>query len=113
MNKHRIYRSKVNKTRGESSTSTNLKEVLCEKISVYHDLLRNFRRHFGPTIISQITVDNLYEGLSDVKTLVKETSELDPKHGVNWIIFLSLKIILKKIQVIQTFCRIYKFRILF
>nr|XP_012224555.1 PREDICTED: probable citrate synthase 1, mitochondrial [Linepithema humile] len=82
LTKRRIYHSKVSKTRGEPSTSTNLKEALCEKISVHHDLLRNFRRHFGPTIISQITVDNLYEGLSNVKTLVKETSELDPKHGI-------------------------------
>lgn len=81
-NKHRMYHSEISKIRGEPSTSTNLKEALCEKISVHHDLVRNFRRNFGPTIISQITVDNLYEGLNNVKTLVKETSELDTKHGV-------------------------------
>ncbi|XP_018347370.1 PREDICTED: citrate synthase, mitochondrial-like isoform X2 [Trachymyrmex septentrionalis] len=72
----------VSKTRGEPSTSTNLKEALCEKIPVHHDLIRNFRLNFGPSVISQITVENLYTGLNDVKTIVKETSELDPKHGI-------------------------------
>ncbi|XP_018359351.1 PREDICTED: probable citrate synthase 2, mitochondrial isoform X1 [Trachymyrmex cornetzi] len=72
----------VSKTRGEPSTSTNLKEALCEKIPVHHDLLRNFRLHFGPSVVSQITVENLYTGLNDIKTIVKETSELDPKHGI-------------------------------
>jgi len=72
----------VSKTRGEPSTSTNLKEALCEKIPVHHDLLRNFRFHFGPSVVSQITVEDLYTGLNDIKTIVKETSELDPKHGV-------------------------------
>ncbi|XP_024881024.1 probable citrate synthase 2, mitochondrial [Temnothorax curvispinosus] len=72
----------VSRTRGEPSTSTNLKEALCEKIPVHHDLLRNFRFHFGPSVVSQITVEDLYAGLSDVKTIVRETSELDPKHGI-------------------------------
>ncbi|XP_018307004.1 probable citrate synthase 2, mitochondrial [Mycetomoellerius zeteki] len=72
----------VSKTRGEPSTSINLKEALCEKIPVHHDLLRNFRLHFGPSVVSQITVENLYTGLNDVKTIVRETSELDPKHGI-------------------------------
>lgn len=68
--------------RGEPSTSTNLKDALCEKIPVHHDLIRYIRRHFGPNIISQITVDSLYDGLSDVKAIVKETSEIDAKYGV-------------------------------
>jgi len=85
-NKYRICHPKVSKTRGEPSTSTNLKEALCEKIPVHHDLLRNFRFYFGSNVVSQITVENLYTGLNDVKTIVKETSELDPKHGVIIII---------------------------
>lgn len=72
----------MSRTRGESSTSENLKEALSEKIPLYHDLLRNFRRHHGPSIISHITVDDLYNGLSGVKTIVRETSEIDPKRGV-------------------------------
>lgn len=61
---------------------------------MYHDLLRNFRRHFGPSIISHITVDNLYEGLNGVKTIVRETSEIDPNHGVIMLNFLSLSFLL-------------------
>ncbi|KAL6428166.1 hypothetical protein ACFW04_008490 [Cataglyphis niger] len=72
----------VSKTRGEPSTSTNLKEALCEKIPVHHDLVRYIRRNFGPNIVSQITIDSLYDGLNDVKSIVKETSEIDPKHGL-------------------------------
>ncbi|XP_018044444.1 PREDICTED: probable citrate synthase 2, mitochondrial [Atta colombica] len=81
-NLSKICHPKVSKTRGEPSMSTNLKEALCEKIPVHHDLLRNFRLYFGPSVVSQITVENLYTGLNDVKTIVKETSELDPKHGI-------------------------------
>jgi len=73
---------KVSKTVGEPSTSTNLKEALWEKIPVHHDLVRKFRHNFGPFVISEITVDNLYDGLSNVKTIVRETSEIDSKHGV-------------------------------
>jgi len=73
---------KVSKTIGEPSTSTNLKEALWEKIPVHHDLVRKFRHNFGPFVISEITVDNLYDGLSNVKTIVRETSEIDSKHGV-------------------------------
>ncbi|KAG5317234.1 CISY1 synthase, partial [Pseudoatta argentina] len=81
-NLSKICHPKVSKTRGEPSTSTNLKEALCEKIPVHHDLMRNFRLHFGPSVVSQITVENLYTGLNDIKIIVKETSELDPKHGI-------------------------------
>lgn len=55
---------------------------MSEKIPVYYDLLRNFRRQYGPSIISHITIDSLYEGLNNVKTIVRETSEINPKHGV-------------------------------
>lgn len=49
---------------------------------MHHDLLRYIRRYFGPNIISQITVDSLYEGLNGVNAIVKETSEIDPKRGL-------------------------------
>lgn len=49
---------------------------------MHHDLIRYIRRNYGPNIVSQITIDSLYDGLNDVKSIVKETSEIDPKHGV-------------------------------
>lgn len=69
--------------RGVPSTSTNLKEALCEKIPIHYDLLRNFRRQHGSSVISRITVENMYQGLNGVNTMVRETSELDPKYGVS------------------------------
>ncbi|KAK2580102.1 hypothetical protein KPH14_012380 [Odynerus spinipes] len=75
---------RVSTTRGVPSTSTNLKEALCEKIPVHYDLLRNFRREHGQSVISRITVDDMYDGLRGVNTMVRETSENDPKYGVRY-----------------------------
>lgn len=91
----------MSKTRGEPSTSTSLKEALCEKIPVHHDLLRNFRFHFGQNVVSQITVENLYTGMSDVKTIVREISELDPKHGVIISEYLILESLRSSIALIK------------
>ncbi|XP_043264972.1 probable citrate synthase 2, mitochondrial [Colletes gigas] len=74
----------VSTTRGTPSTSTNLKEALCEKIPLHYDLLRNFRRQHGPFVLSQITVENIYQGLNGVNTIVRETSETDPKYGIRY-----------------------------
>lgn len=70
-------------TRGVPSTSTDLKEALCEKIPIHYDLLRNFRQQHGSSVISQVTVENIYQGLNGVNTIVRETSETDSKYGVN------------------------------
>lgn len=73
---------KVSTTRGTPSTSTNLKEALCEKIPLHHDLIRKFRLCHGGSVISQITVEQLYQGLKGVRTTVRETSEIDQQLGV-------------------------------
>ncbi|XP_017766296.1 PREDICTED: probable citrate synthase 1, mitochondrial [Eufriesea mexicana] len=74
----------VSTTRGVPSTSIDLKEALCEKIPIHYDLLRNFRQRYGSSVISHITVENIYQGLNGVKTMVRETSELDPKYGIRY-----------------------------
>ncbi|XP_034183891.2 putative citrate synthase, mitochondrial isoform X1 [Osmia lignaria lignaria] len=74
----------VSTVRGVPSTSTNLKEALCEKIPIHYDLLRNFRQQHGCSVISRITVENMYQGLNGVNTMVRETSELDPKYGIKY-----------------------------
>ncbi|XP_015592685.1 citrate synthase, mitochondrial [Cephus cinctus] len=71
-------------TRGNSSTSNDLKEALCEKIPVHYDLVRKFRHQYGPAIVGQVTVDDLYRGLRGVNTIVRETSELDKKFGIKY-----------------------------
>ncbi|EFN84182.1 Probable citrate synthase 1, mitochondrial, partial [Harpegnathos saltator] len=75
---------KISRTRGEPSTSDNLKEALSEKIPLYHDLLRNFRRHHGPNIISHITVNDLYGGLNGIVyrgLTISEVMTLLPRRG--------------------------------
>lgn len=79
------YRTKVSTTRGTPSTSIDLKEAVREKIPLHYDLLRKLRSQHGSTVISRITVDDIYEGLKGVNTLVRETSEVDPRFGVKYI----------------------------
>ncbi|XP_061935632.1 probable citrate synthase 2, mitochondrial [Apis cerana] len=74
----------VSTTRGVPSTSTDLKEALCEKIPIHYDLLRNFRQQHGSSVISQVTVENIYQGLNGVNTIVRETSETDSKYGIKY-----------------------------
>ncbi|XP_043494541.1 probable citrate synthase 2, mitochondrial, partial [Polistes fuscatus] len=76
--------TKVSTTRGIPSTSTNLKEALCEKIPIHYDLLRNFRKEHGQSVISRITVNDIYDGLRGVNMMVRETSENDPKYGIRY-----------------------------
>lgn len=78
---------KVSTTRGVPSTSVNLKEALCEKIPIHYDILRNIRQEHGSSVISQITVENIYQGLNGVNTMVRETSEIDPKYGVTFLYY--------------------------
>ncbi|XP_011296902.1 probable citrate synthase 2, mitochondrial isoform X2 [Fopius arisanus] len=73
---------KVSKTLGAPSSSTNLKEVLNEKIPLYYDLIREFRDEHSSSVIGQITVDDLYSGLSGVDTTVRETSEINAHSGI-------------------------------
>ncbi|XP_026674721.1 citrate synthase, mitochondrial-like [Ceratina calcarata] len=75
---------KVSTTRGAPSTSTNLKEALNEKIPVHYDLLRNIRQQYGSAVISRITVENMYNGLRGVNSMVRDTCETDPKHGIKY-----------------------------
>ena len=70
-------------TRGVPSTSNVLKEALCEKIPLHHDLLRKFRQLHGLDVVSQITVNDLYCGLDGVNALLRETSEVDTDSGVS------------------------------
>ncbi|KAK1118873.1 hypothetical protein K0M31_014644 [Melipona bicolor] len=74
----------VSTTRGTPSTSINLKEALCEKIPIHYDLVRNIRQQHGSSVISRITVENIYQGLRRVNTIVRETSEIDPKYGIKY-----------------------------
>ncbi|XP_033217927.1 probable citrate synthase 2, mitochondrial isoform X2 [Belonocnema kinseyi] len=74
----------VSTTKGVPSKSTDLKEALCEKIPLQYDLLRKIRRQHGSTIVSQITIDDIFRGLRGVNTIIRETSEVDSKLGIQY-----------------------------
>ncbi|XP_058810865.1 citrate synthase, mitochondrial-like [Phymastichus coffea] len=78
------FRIKLSTTRGAPSTSNDLKEALCEKIPLHHDLLRKFQQLHGLEVVSQITVNDIYRGLDGVDALIRETSEVDSQSGVKY-----------------------------
>ncbi|XP_014224589.1 citrate synthase, mitochondrial-like [Trichogramma pretiosum] len=75
---------KLSVTRGVPSSSNDLKEALCEKIPVHHDLLRKFQQLHGLDVVSQITVNDIYRGLDGVNALIRETSEMDTQNGIKY-----------------------------
>ncbi|KAJ8676439.1 hypothetical protein QAD02_012226 [Eretmocerus hayati] len=81
---HESFILKLSTTRGTPSTSTDLKEALCEKIPLHHDLLRKFREMHGLDVVSQITVNDIYRGLDGVAALIRETSEVDSQNGIKY-----------------------------
>ncbi|XP_043267634.1 probable citrate synthase 2, mitochondrial [Venturia canescens] len=80
----RCNRTKVSTTRGTPSPSIDLKEAVREKIPLHYDLLRKLRSQHGSTVISRITIDDIYEGLKGVNTLVRETCEADSTFGLRY-----------------------------
>lgn len=81
---HESFVLKLSTTMGTPSTSNDLKEALCEKIPLHHDLLRRFREMHGLDVVSQITVNDIYRGLDGVDALIRETSEVDSKCGIKY-----------------------------
>ncbi|VDN92158.1 unnamed protein product [Brugia pahangi] len=75
-----------------AASTTNLKEVLAQKISIHNEKVREFRKQHGATVIQNVTVDMLYGGMRTLKNsmkinfqaLVTETSVLDPEEGIRF-----------------------------
>lgn len=67
-----------------SSDSTNLKEVLAEKLSSHNKSVKAFRAEHGKTVVQQVTVDMIYGGMRSMKGMVTETSVLDPEEGIRF-----------------------------
>jgi len=64
--------------------STNLKEVLAQKIPIEAENVKNFRKEHGNTKIGEVTVDMAYGGMRGIKGLVTETSVLDADEGIRF-----------------------------
>lgn len=71
-------------SRGYSSESGSLKDVLHEKIPVMQQQVKEFRKQHGSKPVGQVTVDMMYGGMRGIKGLVTETSVLDPEEGIRF-----------------------------
>lgn len=67
-----------------SSESTDLREVLTNKIPLVQNEVKAFRKEHGNTKVGEITVDMMYGGMRGMKGLVTETSVLDADEGIRF-----------------------------
>lgn len=67
-----------------SSTKTNLKDVLREKIPVQQKRIIQFRKEFGSKVVGNITLNMVYGGMRGILGLICETSVLDPDEGIRF-----------------------------
>lgn len=67
-----------------STDCTDLRKVMAEKIPVFQEEVKAFRKNHGNKVIGEITVDQLYGGMRGMKGLVCETSVLDPEEGIRF-----------------------------
>uniref|UniRef100_A0AC35U048 Citrate synthase n=1 Tax=Rhabditophanes sp. KR3021 TaxID=114890 RepID=A0AC35U048_9BILA len=67
-----------------SSESTNLKEVLAQKIPEHNKKVKEFRAQHGSTVIQQVNIDMIYGGMRSIKGMVTETSVLDSEEGIRF-----------------------------
>jgi citrate synthase len=74
----------IGASRFSSSESTNLKDVLANKIPEFQNKVKNFRSQHGNTKVGEVTVDMMYGGMRGIKALVTETSVLDPEEGIRF-----------------------------
>lgn len=55
---------------------------MAKKISEHQKRVKEFRGVYGGKVIGEITVDQVYGGMRGLKSLVTETSYLDPEEGI-------------------------------
>ncbi|XP_063878770.1 probable citrate synthase 1, mitochondrial isoform X2 [Scylla paramamosain] len=67
-----------------STESTDLREVMAQKVPAMQEKVKAFRKSHGSTKVGEITVDMMYGGMRGMKGLVTETSVLDPEEGIRF-----------------------------
>lgn len=65
-----------------STDSNDLKSVLAKRIIEHQKRVKEFRSAYGAKVIGEITIDQVYGGMRGLKSLVTETSYLDPDEGI-------------------------------
>nr|UDB72875.1 citrate synthase 1 [Hemiscorpius lepturus] len=66
------------------SDTTDLKGILADKIIDHQKRVKKFREVYGSKVIGEITVEQVYGGMRGLKSLVTETSHLDPEEGIKF-----------------------------
>ncbi|GFT74487.1 probable citrate synthase 1, mitochondrial [Nephila pilipes] len=66
------------------SDTTDLKGLMAKKIIEQQKSVKKFREVYGSKVIGEITVDQIYGGMRGMKSLVTETSHLDPEEGIRF-----------------------------
>ncbi|GBN47356.1 putative citrate synthase 1, mitochondrial [Araneus ventricosus] len=66
------------------SDTTDLKGLMAKKIIEHQKAVKKFREMYGSKVIGEITVDQIYGGMRGMKSLVTETSHLDPEEGIRF-----------------------------
>jgi citrate synthase len=61
-----------------------LKEKLVEKIGPMREEVKSLLKEHGNKLLSDVTVTQAYGGMRGVKSMVCETSELDPEEGIRF-----------------------------
>ncbi|KAG8178306.1 hypothetical protein JTE90_026277 [Oedothorax gibbosus] len=70
--------------RNASDSSTDLKAVMAKAIIEHQKKVKEFREVYGSKVIGEITIDQVYGGMRGMKSLVTETSHLDPEDGIEF-----------------------------
>uniref|UniRef100_A0A2L2XYF7 Citrate synthase n=1 Tax=Parasteatoda tepidariorum TaxID=114398 RepID=A0A2L2XYF7_PARTP len=74
----------VRKCSRNYTNTTDLKEVMARCIIEHQKKVKEFREVYGSKVIGEITVDQVYGGMRGMKSLVTETSHLDPEDGIEF-----------------------------
>lgn len=67
-----------------STDSTNLKEVLSELIPEHQKTVKEFVSKYGNEVVNQVTLEQMYGGMRDIKAMIWETSVLDKNEGIRF-----------------------------
>lgn len=64
--------------------STELRSILAQKLPERVKEVKDFRTQYGNRILTEATIDMAYSGMRGIKSLVTETSVLDPSEGIRF-----------------------------
>eukprot|EP00818_Percolomonas_sp_WS_P003890 CAMPEP_0117435900 /NCGR_PEP_ID=MMETSP0759-20121206/725_1 /TAXON_ID=63605 /ORGANISM="Percolomonas cosmopolitus, Strain WS" /LENGTH=462 /DNA_ID=CAMNT_0005227473 /DNA_START=223 /DNA_END=1611 /DNA_ORIENTATION=- len=64
--------------------TTELKTILANKLPERVREVKEFRAEYGNRVLTEATIDMAYSGMRGIKSLVTETSVLDPNEGIRF-----------------------------